>query len=113
MTTPNNTPTRSAANAHEGRTAADTNPPKKFKVFFYLVQRSVGSTTVEAPSRHEARSAAKHVQLCDVDDWEVFEDKMTVHSVEPLSEGQPMTNGSDSSMDDPAPSITIMMPDED
>lgn len=76
------------ANAHEGQTAADTNPPKKFKVSFILVQHSYGTTIVEAQSLDEARRGAKHVQLSDVDDWEEFEDQMTVHSVELVSEGQ-------------------------
>ena len=89
MTTTNNTPTRSAANAHEGQTAADTNPPKKFKVLFHLAQRSYGTAIVEASSQNEAREKAGEASLLDVNDSrEVFEDEMTVDSVEPISEGK-------------------------
>jgi hypothetical protein len=88
MTTPNNTPTRSAVNAYEGQTAADTNHFNKYKVIFRINLRGYASTVVEATSRSEAKRGAKQVELRDVDDYKIVEDKMTVDSVVLVSEGQ-------------------------
>jgi hypothetical protein len=70
------------------QTVSDSNHYKKYKVFFLLSQRSYGSTMVEATSLHYARQGAKEIQLSDVDNWEVFEDKMSVDSIELVSEGK-------------------------
>jgi hypothetical protein len=87
MTIPNNTPTRSAAIAHEGQTAADTNYREKYMVIFVLVQRSTGSAIVEANSPEEARQKASRIDMNDVNDWEVYEDEMSVDTLDVVDEG--------------------------
>jgi len=87
MTTPNHTPTRSAANAHNGQTAADTNHREKYMVIFILAQRSSGSAIVEASSPEEARQKASLIDMNDVGDWNVYEDEMSVETVEAVDEG--------------------------
>jgi len=87
MTTPNNTPTRSADIAHEGQTAADTNHREKYIVIFILAQRSTGSAIVEASSPEEAQQKASSIDMNDVGDWNVYEDEMSVETVEAVAEG--------------------------
>jgi hypothetical protein len=86
MTIPNNTPTRSATNAHKGQTVADTNQLNKYEVMLILAQRSSGSVIIEASSPEEARQKAE--EISEVFNWEIYEDEITVESVEPASEGQ-------------------------
>ena len=88
MTTHNNTPTRSTTDAHEGQTVADTNPTQDYEVFLILAQRSTGRIIISAANHEEARKKAEQLTLCDIDNWEVYEDEMTIESVEAISEGQ-------------------------
>jgi hypothetical protein len=87
MNNENNSPTRSAANAHEGQTAADTNPSTQYEVTFILSQRSYGSVIVEAKTPKEARRKAKKIELLNPNDWAVFWDKTSIDSVKPSAEG--------------------------
>jgi hypothetical protein len=81
-------PTRSAANSHNGQTAADTNNAKKFEVSLLLVQRSSGRVVIEAATIDEARLKASKIKMREVDDWNVIEDDMFVESVVFISGGQ-------------------------
>ena len=87
MTTNHNTPTRSATNAHEGQTVADTNQPKAYRANFILTQRSSGSAIVSAISPEEALKMADKLDLSDIDNWEVYEDEMTLEFID-SEEGQ-------------------------
>jgi hypothetical protein len=88
MTTPNNNPTRPAAIAHEGQTAAGTNQRRKYEVNFDLAEHSIGSVIVEATSPEEARQIADQIYIEDVKDWQPVMDEMTIESVEIADEGQ-------------------------
>jgi hypothetical protein len=84
----NNKPTRSASNAHEGQTAADTNSRNEYKIIFLRAQRSYGNAVVEAASLDEARQKASKIAMYEVEHWNISEDEMSVDSVEPVEGGR-------------------------
>ena len=83
----NKNATPSEIPAQSGQTVSDNNHSGKYKVLFHLAQRSYGTAIVEAVSFDDARRKANLLDLCDVNDWEVLEDDMSVDSVELVSEG--------------------------
>lgn len=59
-----------------------TNAGESFEVFLVLAQRSSGQVLIEAKTPDEARQNASRLGPHEVDNWEVFEDEMSVESVE-------------------------------
>jgi hypothetical protein len=80
-------PTRSATNAHEGQTAADTNQLKKFEVELHWTQHNTATVIVEASSHAEAEEMADEIQSDEVDDWNPVDGDLSVESVELVDGG--------------------------
>ena len=80
--------TSSAANAHEGQNAADTNTPKKFEATLSHIQHSWAKVVIEANSLAEAEQKAREVNPEEIQDWNSCECSYDVHTVEPIEGGQ-------------------------
>ncbi|MGD0816194.1 MAG: hypothetical protein ABSA83_21590 [Verrucomicrobiota bacterium] len=86
MKTDTNTPTSSAANAHDGQTAADTK--KKYEVTLFWTQHNIGEVIIEADSLAEAEEMADEIESDEIDDWNPTDGEIWVDSVEPIEGGQ-------------------------
>ena len=92
----NSNETRSGAEAQikieQAPTNTNPNDPQTslqtFEVMFVLTQRSSGAVLIQAASADEARRKAGQLDLCDVANWEIFEDQMDIESVDLAGEGQ-------------------------
>ena len=66
---------------------ADTNPQKRFEVTLVLTQEKVAVLNVSATSRDEAAKHASATTLHCVQQWDLFGQRVSVESVQPLKEG--------------------------
>ena len=64
------------------RAVPATNTTNKYEVVLILAQKSSGSVIIEATTPEEARQKASQLELYEVQDWNVFEDEMSVESVQ-------------------------------
>ena len=78
--------TTSGALSHPELAVPDTNSSVKYKVTLILAQRSSGSVLIEAASLEDARKQAEVIS--EVFNWEIFEDEISVESIELVSGGQ-------------------------
>lgn len=84
MNTRKNTPTSSAANAHEEQTAADTNQLRKFKVELQFTQYNFATVFIEAASLAEAEEKADEIQSDEIE-WDSISADFSVFSVQSLT----------------------------
>lgn len=66
---------------------ADTNPQKRFEVTLVLTQEKVAVLNVSAASRDEASKRASSMALHWVQKWDLFGQRVSVESVQPLKGG--------------------------
>ena len=80
--------TPSGTTAHPEQTVPDNIKFNQYKVILRLKLYGHASAIVKATSRGAAKMGAKHLQLEDVDGYEINNEKMEVESVILISEGQ-------------------------